>query len=223
MIVSQGDVRNRIEQLKLSYDGYSRQLSRPGISVERRERLESSVNLLQEEMATLETLAQFGRVEPDRSKVEAEVRSRLAVLKERLANDPILGALEPEDRELASGALKALQWAIGEDRLTQYTEEWARETAPNPTRLERTIPALLALTVRENEDPQARANAAYDIGQLHITEAILALAEALEDEADVAEMALNALAMFSDSELVDAGIDQTLRERITGARGTRHL
>ncbi len=167
------------------------------------------------------TLAQFGRLEPDRDKIEAEVRSRLSILKERLANDPELAELAPEDRELASGALKALQWAVGEDRLTQYTEEWARETAPNPTRLERTLPALLALTVRENEDPKARANAAYDAGQLHLTETISALAEALTDQEEVAEMALNALCMFSDAELTEAGIDRTLLERVTIARTTR--
>lgn len=219
MIVSQSDVKNRIEQLKLSYDGYSRQLSRSGISEERRDRLESTVSLLKEEMATLETLAQFGRVEPDRGKVEAEVRDRMAVIKERMEKDPVLGALDPEDRDLASGALRALQWAVGEDRLTLYTEEWARESAPKPDRLERSLPLLLALTIRENEDPQARANSAYDAGQLHLVEAIPALAEALNDQEDVAETAFNALCSFSNEELLQAGLDEALIERVQDARG----
>lgn len=222
MIVSQSDVKNRIEQLKLSYDGYSRQLSRPGITEERRDRLEATVNLLKEEMATLETLAQFGRLEPDRDKVEAEVRSRIGVIKERLANDPIIGAMEPEDRDLASGSLRALQWAVGEDRLTLYTEEWARESAPRPDRLERTLPVLLAMTVRESDDPQARANAAYDAGQLHVTEAIPALAEALSDQdADVAEIAFGALCMFSDEDLLQAAVSQDVLDRVADSRSMR--
>lgn len=222
-MMSQNDVRNRIDQLKLSFDGYSRQLSRPGISAERRERLETSVRLLSEEMATLEKLSQFGRVEPDRDKIEAEVRSRLAVVRERLANDPELAEVAEEDRVFASGELMALQWAVGEDRLMQVTEEWATKMAPNPTRLARSLPPLLAMTVRENPDPQARANAAYDIGQLHIVEAIPALADALADQEDIAETALNALCLFSDRELGAAGLDQDLLERISEVRSARRV
>jgi hypothetical protein len=219
MIVSQAEVRNRIDQLKLSYDGYSRQLRKPDLSEDRRERLETSVRLLQEEIATLETLAQFGRVEPDRDKIEAEVRSRLSLLRARVASDPALAELSPDDRDLASGAVRALQWTLGEDRLTQHTEEWLRETAPNPARLARTLPLLLARSVRESSDPNARASAAYDLGNLHFTDAIPALADALADgQTDVAEAALTALRKFTAEELRSAGLDDTLLERIAVGR-----
>jgi urease accessory protein UreE len=220
MIVSQSEVKNRLEQLKLSYEGYSRQLARLDLSQDRRDRLETSVRLLQEEMSTLETLAQFGRVEPDRDKIEAEVRDRLAVVRARLENDPTLSGLPPEERYVGSGAARALQWALGEDRLTRYTEEWARETAPDPNRLAQKLPAFLTRAVLESSDPNARASAAYDLGNLHITESIPALAQALaEDEPEVAQAALDALGRFGDEELRAAGLPDSLVDRIAAARG----
>lgn len=221
MIVSQADIRNRIEELKFSFEGYRRQVSRPGISDERRERLERGVRLWEEELATLEKLAQFGRVEPDRDKIEAEVRSRISILRERLANDPALSDIPEEYRALTSGELVALQWAVGEDKLAQATEEWTMKTVPDPTRLDRTLPPLLVMTIHESPDPQARANAAYDAGQLHIVEAIPALSVALGDEGDVAEIALGALCLFTDDELVRAGLRGEVVERVRETRKAR--
>lgn len=218
MIVSQAEIRNRIDQLKLSYDGYSRQLGRSNLSDDRRERLETSVHLLKEELATLDTLAQFGRVEQDRDKIETEVRARLGVLRDKLANDPTLAALAPEDRDLTSGEIRALQWSLGEDKLTHDTAEWARATAPDPDRLTRTLPPLLIRAVRESSDPNARASAAYDLGKMHIAESIPALAAALDDQPDVAEIALAALCTFTDGELQAAGLAQPLLRRIAAAR-----
>src|SRR5258708_9274677 len=99
MIVSQAEVRSRIDQLKLSFEGYKRQLDHLDLSAERTERLQTEVRLLQEEIATLETLAQFGRVEPDRDKIEAEVRSRLAHVRQRLSSDPPLQQDNTEERD----------------------------------------------------------------------------------------------------------------------------
>src|SRR5207248_2373450 len=107
MIASQSDIRNRIDQLKLSYDGYSRQIARPGISDERRERLETSVRLLEQEIATLEKLAQFGRLEPDRDKIVGSAQDRLALLRERMSGDPALDGYSQEERERTSGEVQA--------------------------------------------------------------------------------------------------------------------
>src|SRR5258708_3121687 len=102
MIVSQAEVRSRIDQLKLSFEGYKRQLGHLDLSTDRKERLQNEVGLLQEEIATLETLAQFGRVELDRDKIEVEVRSRLAQVRQRLSSDPALRDYTPEERDMAS-------------------------------------------------------------------------------------------------------------------------
>jgi hypothetical protein len=174
--------------------------------------------LLREEIATLETLAQFGRVEPDRGKIATEVEKRLAIVRERLAGDPALAELSPEDRNLSSGEARALQWALGRDRLTQDTQEWLRETAPDPVRLARRLPTLLTQALRESSDPGARASAAYDLGKLHFSEAIPALVQALEDRPEVAETALGALCAFDDNELLAAGLDREILERISAAR-----
>ncbi len=55
MIVSQNEVKSRIEQTRLSYDGYRRQLSRLDLEGERKERLENDVRLMQEELNPLDT------------------------------------------------------------------------------------------------------------------------------------------------------------------------
>ncbi len=221
MIMSQGEIRNRIDHLNLSYKGYTRQLRRPDLSDDRRERLDVTVSLLKDEIATLETLAQFGRVEPDRDKIETEARSRLNIVRDKLADNETLVDLSPEERELTSGEIRALQWALGEDKLTQYTRDWAQATAPDPARLSRNLPVLLSRAVKERSDPNARANAAYDLGKLHITEAIPALADALGDEAVVAEIALAALATFSDDELRSAGLGNDILLRVSAIRGDR--
>src|SRR5205807_10568472 len=85
MIASQLEIRSHIEQLRLGQTGYTRQLAKLEISPERRERLEIDVRLAEEEIATLEKIAQLGRVEPDRAKVEAAMRERLLALRTRLA------------------------------------------------------------------------------------------------------------------------------------------
>src|SRR3954451_3375533 len=112
MIVEQTQVRNRIDELKLSFSGYNRQLARQDITGERRERLESETQLLGEEIATLETPGQLGRVEADRTRFEAEVRSRVAHVRERIATDPDYSNVPEELRDQASGELRALVWAL---------------------------------------------------------------------------------------------------------------
>jgi hypothetical protein len=218
MIVDNAEIRNRVEQLRLSYEGYKRQLSREGVTWERQERLRVSVRMLEEEIGTLEKLVQFGRVEADREKIEAEVRSRLSVVKERLASDAALDGYSQEEREQTSGDVKALEWALGEDRLVRDTQEWARETAFDPTRAERRLPAMLDMLLREGSDADTRANAAYDAGQLHIVEAIPMLAAALGDEREVAEMALRALCRFSEEELREAKLEDVVIRRVGRAR-----
>src|SRR5437762_7904080 len=139
MIVSQGEVRNRIEQIKLSYEGYRRQIKHLDLSGERRDRLETDIRLLKEELVTLETLAQFGRVEPDRDKIEASVRERLTHLRERMAAEPHLQQFTPHERDQSSGEVRALQWALGEDTLTLDTTEASKRHDPDPSRTVRAI------------------------------------------------------------------------------------
>ena len=218
MIADNAAIRNHIDELKLSYEGYKRQLSRPELSSERQERLKASIQMLEQEIGTLETLAQFGRVETDRGKIEAEVRERLGIVKQRLVSDPALDGYSREEREQTSGEVRALEWALGEDRLIRDTQEWARETAFDPTRAERTVPALLDRLMRESDDVDTKANAMYDAGQLHIVGAIPALAAALADEPLVSETALGALSKFSDEELRGAGLDAEVLARVEVAR-----
>lgn len=218
MIADNAGIRSHIDELKLSYEGYKRQLSRPDLSNERQERLKVSVQMLEHEIGTLETLVQFGRVEADRGKIEAEVRERLDIVKQRLASDPALDGYTEEEREQTSGELKALEWALGEDRLVRDTQEWARATAFDPTRAERNVPPLLDKLMRESDDVDTRANAMYDAGQLHIVAAIPALAAALGDEPLVSETALGALCKFSDEELRGAGLDEVVLARVEVAR-----
>jgi hypothetical protein len=218
MIADNAEIRSHIDELKLSCEGYKRQLSRPELSKERQERLKASVQMLEQEISTLETLVQFGRVEADRGKIEAEVRERLGIVKERLASDPALDGYSVEEREQTSGEVRALEWALGEDRLVRDTQEWLRETAFDPTRAERTMPALLDKLMRESDDVDTKANAMYDAGQLHIVAAIPALAAALGDEPLVSETALGALCKFNDEELRGAGLDEEVLARVAVAR-----
>ena len=157
MLVSQNEIRSRIEQVKLGYEGYRRQLSRLNLEGERKERIETDVRLMQEELNTLETLAQFGRIEPDRDKIEAEVSSRLAILRDRMATDPDLALYTQEERDSSSGEICALQWSLGEDILTFYTQELMKGHDPDPSRTDRACrPAYLSTPLKKARTP-ARA------------------------------------------------------------------
>ncbi len=208
MLVSQSYIRNHIEELKLSYGGYTRQLGRLDITSERRERLESENTLLQEEIATLEKLAQLVRVEPDRDKVEVAVRERLAEVRLRMSEDPSLAEFAQEERDQASGETRALTWALGEDRLTQNAQFLIKgHEHADPTRTDRMVPNILLHTLEQGPNADARANAAYDLGKLGVTQAIPGLVAALDDEPLVAEMALRSLLLFTDEQLRQAGLD----------------
>jgi HEAT repeat protein len=219
MIVSQEAIKSRIEQLRLNHDGYRRQLAGLDLSSERRERLERDVQLLDEEITTLEKIAQVGRVEPDRARIEQIVRERLAVLHERFAADPATTRLTPQEREAISGEMRALLWAVREDTMTRYTDELARGRTPDPARTDRAVHDLLGHTLRNGPNIESRASAAYELGKLHITEGIPALIDALKDDALVAQMALGALARFSDEELTAAGMAPAMVEQVRSARG----
>lgn len=218
MIVSQEEIRSRIEQLRLNHDGYRRQLSRLDPTGERRERLELDVRLLEEEIATLEKIAQVGRVEPDRTRIEQIVRERLAVLGERSAGDPATARLTLQEREASSGEARALLWTLREDTLTRYSDELAKGRTPDPARTDRAMPTILTHTLRNGPNIEARASAAYELGKLHISEAIPALTDALQDDPLVAQMALGALARFTDEELTAAGTAPAIVEKARAAR-----
>jgi hypothetical protein len=218
MIVSHAEVRSRIDQLKLSYDGYKRQLDHLELSPERLERLETDVRLLEQELATLETLAQFGRIEPDREKIEASVRERLAHVRERLAADPDLQDYSPEERDRSSGEIRALMWALGEDTLSLYTKELMKSHDADPSRTDRAVAALLVHTLEQGPDVDTRAGAAYDLGKLHVVNGIPTLAAALTDDPLVADVALKSLASFSDEELSAAGVTDQLLSAIQAQR-----
>ena len=55
-----------------------------------------------------------------------------------------------------------------------------------------------------------RASSAYDLGKLHVVQAIPALAAALTDDPFVADLALRALAAFSNEELSASGLRDEL-------------
>jgi hypothetical protein len=217
MIVSQAEVRDRIDQLRLSYDGYRRQLDHLQLPPERLERLQTDIRLLQQELNTLETIAQFGRVEPDRDKIEASARERLAHVRERLAADPDLRGYAPEVRDQASGEIRALLWALGEDTLSLYSRELMKGRG-DPSRTDRAVPGILIHALEEGPDPDTRAGAAYDLGKLHVVQGIPALAAALADDPFVAGIALKSLASFSDQELSEAGLDAGTLAKIQAAR-----
>jgi hypothetical protein len=222
MIVSQAQVRSRIDQLTLSFEGYKRQLDHLDLSGERKERLQTEVRLLQEEIATLETLAQFRRVELDRDKIEAEVRTRLAHVRQRLASEPALHDYTADERDMASGEVRALQWSLGEDTLSLYTQELLKGHDPDPSRTDRAMPGILIHTLEEGPDVDTRASAAYDLGKLQIAQGIPALAAALTDDPFVAELALQALASFSDDEISTAGLPDDVIAEIRQARNMKH-
>ncbi|MBF6613194.1 MAG: hypothetical protein IVW55_08705 [Chloroflexi bacterium] len=220
MIVSQGEVRSKIDQVKVGYEGYKRQLRRADLTIERKGRLEAEIKLAADEIATLEKVAQLGRVEQDRTKIEEIVRERLATMRAKLAADPFLAALSSQERDLFSGEVRALVWALREDTLTLFTQELLRENEHHdPGRTDRALPAILIHTLEEAPEMDARANAAYDLGKLHITQAIPRLATAFHDHHVVADTAFHALTLFTDDELKEAGLSISLIERIKEARG----
>lgn len=220
MIVSQGEVRSKIDQVKVGYEGYKRQLKRADLTIERKGRLEAEIKLAADEIATLEKVAQLGRVEQDRTKIEEIVRERLAAMRAKLAADPFLAALSSQERDLLSGEVRALVWALREDTLTLFTQELLRENEHHDSgRTDRALPAILIHTLEEAPEIDARANAAYDLGKLHITQAIPRLAAAFHDHRVVADTAFHALTLFTDDELKEAGLSISLIERIKEARG----
>jgi len=218
MIANQAEVLSRIDQLKLDHDGYRKQLDHLELSPERLERLHADIRLLEQELSTLETLSQFGRVEPDRDKIEASARERLANVRERLAADPDLQDYSPEERDQASGEIHALLWALGEDTLSLYTRELAKGRDADPSRTDRAVAALLVHTLEEGPDVDTRASAAYDLAKLHIVQGIPTLAAALRDDPLVADVALKSLAAFTDRELSAAGLDLHMLSAIHAGR-----
>ncbi len=220
MIVSHSEIRSKIDQIKVGYEGYKRQLKRPDLTLERKARLEAEIKLTADEIATLEKIAQLGRVEQDRTKIEEIVRERLEAMRTKLAADPFLAALSSQERDLVSGEVRALVWALREDTLTLFTQELLRENERHdPGRTDRALPTILIHTLEEAPDIDARASAAYDLGKLHITQAIPRLAAALHDHRVVADTAFHALLLFTDDELREAGFSTSLVERIKEARG----
>jgi predicted HTH domain antitoxin len=217
-IVTHDEVRARIDQLRLSYHGYKRQLERLDLAPERRARLETDINLLEEEISTLEKIAQLGRIEPDRAKIEALVRERLHEVRAALAADPALYGLSAEQRDYTSGEVSALLWVLREDRLSMSMQQFAHSRR-QPEHTERTLASALIQRLRNPADRDAQASAAYELGKLHVVEAIPYLAAALEAPAPVAEMALNALASFTEQELLDAGLPAEVRSRIVRSAG----
>ncbi len=218
MAASQSEIKARIDELRLSLNGYNRQLGRPDLSAERAERLETEVGSLSAEIATLEKLAQLVRLEPDGEKVTAAVTERLAVVTSRLAAEPAFAHLEPGDVGAVSGEAKALLWALGRDKLTLALREVpALASRADPDRTARALPNILIHTLEDAPDPDARAGAAYELGKLGIAEAIPALVTAANDaDPSLASAAFRALARFPDADLIEAGVAPEVRAKIRG-------
>lgn len=219
MLVSQAQLRSKLEELKQSHAGYSRQVSRLDLSEERRERLDTERAFQADEIATLEKIAQLGRGEPQREKIEAIVRQRLQEVRAKLAADPALAGLPPQERDRANGEVRALAWALGEDpfdvavgRLMQGHER------ADLTRTNRELPAILIRFLEGGPNVESRASAAYELGKLRIAQAIPTLAAALNDDAEVAATALRALATFTDEELTSANLPEQTLHQIRAAR-----
>ena len=64
-------------------------------------------------------------------KVEAAVRERLQAVRARISADPALARLTEEERDLASGEIKGLLWALGEDPLTQKMRQLMPTSDPS--------------------------------------------------------------------------------------------
>ena len=211
MLAGPGEIKNRMEQLRLSRDGYNRQLERLDLTPERAERLRREVVELALEISTLEKILQLLRVEPDSGKIEQIVRERLVVVRERLAGSPELDGLSPEERDLRSGEARGLLAALGEDLLSELTRDLGPRTSrQDPEAIHRAEAQMLIETLETNADRDTRAGAAYDLGRLQVIRAIPALASALDDDPVVAEMALLSLGKFTDEQLEDAALDASV-------------
>ncbi|HEX8600239.1 MAG TPA: HEAT repeat domain-containing protein [Chloroflexia bacterium] len=223
MIVEQAAIKSRLDELRLSYDGFTKQLTRPGLSSERAERLQSELEMLREEIATLEKLQQLGRLEPDRARVEAAVQERLEVVQDRLAEEMRSVGLEPEAVGAISGEAKALLWALGRDRLSMAMQEMSQNMpGPDPGRTDRAVPNILLHALEEAPDAESRASAAYELGRLQLVEAIPSLVGAVEDhDPFVVDVALQALGYYRDEALRESQVSPTLIERIVRARERR--
>lgn len=206
MIANRAQIKDRIEQIKLSYEGYTRQLSKLDLTEERQERLQTELELMQAEIATLEKVAQWYKLEPDSQKIELGSRERLLVLRERVSADPDFAMLEPSDRDLASGEIKALVWMLGEDTLSRVAQELsAGSQRDDPKRTDRAVEGFLLQTLQEGSE-DAQASAAYELGKLRLPVAIPHLFSALSLGGFVSEIARDALRNFSDSQLLEEGL-----------------
>ena len=223
MIVDQAAIKSKLDELRFSYEGFTKQLTRPGISAERAERVSAELESLAEELATLEKIHQLGRVEADRARIEAIVRERLDVVQTKLAADERFAGIEPESLGAVSGEVRALLWTLGRDRLTLAMQEMSRGTqGRDPGRTDRAVPNILLHALQEAPDAESRASAAYELGRLQLAEAIPALVQALDDEDSfVAEVALQALGYFPEEVLRQAQLSPSVVERATGTRDRR--
>jgi hypothetical protein len=107
---------------------------------------------------------------------------------------------------------------LGEDTLTLYTNELMKGHDPDPSRTDRAMPGILIHALEEGPDVDTRASAAYDLGKLHITQAIPALAAALSDDPFVSDLALRSLASFTDEELGAANLAPPVISKVAVAR-----
>jgi hypothetical protein len=191
MLASQAEVRSRIEELKQSFAGYGRQLSRLDLTPERRERLELDRAVLEEEIATLEKIAHLGRLEPDRGRVEAAARERLEERRRQLGSDPELAHLTSSERESISGETRALVWALGEDPFAEGVRGiMVGHERADHARADRELPDILIRFVTGGPNVESRASAAYELGKLRVAKGISALVGALSDVPEVAGIAL---------------------------------
>ncbi|MDQ6695781.1 MAG: hypothetical protein M3014_15455 [Chloroflexota bacterium] len=220
--MSQNEIKSRIDQSRLSLQGYSRQLERAdagGLSADRQARLSNDLRLVTEEIATLEKIAPLWRVEPDQTKIEAIIRDRLGALRGRMGADNELSGFTEAERDASSGEIKALVWVLGEDVLTLTMREMVKgHEHGDPERTNREMPRILIHQLQEAPDLDTRASAAYDLGKLGIKEGIAPLASALEEGGFVAEMALRSLCLFEPDDLKAVALEPRVMSLIEDAR-----
>ncbi len=223
MIVEQAAIKSRLDELHMSYEGFTKQLARPGLSSERTERLQAELEMLRDEIATLEKVHQLGRVEANRARIEAMVQERLEVVQAKLGEDARFAGIEPEALGAVSGEARALLWTLGRDQLTLAMQEIARSGQErDPGRTDRTVPNILLHALQEAGDAESRASAAYELGKLQLAGAIPALVQALDDpDSFVAEVALQALSYFPLETLREAQVSPAVLERVTRVKHPR--